>query len=154
MLGDVTIAHPTRPDPFTNRHHAATNRQNGAEDGKALRNAADRKHSKYGTEARASNFTIVPLSAESYGRWGDEAAALLNRMARHMRPPVYMEEGDVEFFRETAVERWWARLSVLLQKGNAHMVRSRAWRASRWNGQERAGFAEEVLPERGPFHPS
>ncbi|CEM24748.1 unnamed protein product [Vitrella brassicaformis CCMP3155] len=45
MLGDVTIAHPTRPDPFTNRHHAATNRQNGAEDGKALHNAADRKHS-------------------------------------------------------------------------------------------------------------
>ncbi|CEM37462.1 unnamed protein product [Vitrella brassicaformis CCMP3155] len=85
MLGDVTIAHPTRPDPFTNRHHAATNRQNGAEDGKALRDAADRKHSKYGTEARASNFTIVPLSAESYGRWGDEAAALLNRMARHKR---------------------------------------------------------------------
>ena len=153
MLGDVTIAHPTRPDPFTNRHHATTNRQNGAEDGKALRNAADRKHSKYGTEARASNFTIVPLSAESYGRWGDEAAALLNRMARHMRPPVYMEEGDVEFFRETAVERWWARLSVLLQKGNAHMVRSRAWRASRWNGQERAGFAEGLLLERGPFHP-
>ncbi|CEM24750.1 unnamed protein product [Vitrella brassicaformis CCMP3155] len=74
-------------------------------------------------------------------------------MARHMRPPVYMEEGDVEFFRETAVERWWARLSVLLQKGNAHMVRSRAWRASRWNGQERAGFPEGLLLERGPFHP-
>ncbi len=153
MLGDVTIAHPTRPDPSNDAHHAATNRQNGAEDGKALRNAADRKRSKYGTEARASNFTIVPLSAESYGRWGDEAAALLNRMARHVQQPVYMEEGDVEFFRETAVDRWWARLSVLLQKGNAQMVRSRAWRASRWNGQERAGFAEGLLLERGPFHP-
>ncbi|CEL94079.1 unnamed protein product [Vitrella brassicaformis CCMP3155] len=128
----------------------------------ALRNAADRKHSKYGTEARASNFTIVPLSAESYGRWGDEAAALVNRMARHVRPPVYMKgdghlhvymKGDAELFRETAADRWRARRSVLLQKGNAHMVRSRAWRASRWNGQEREGFAEGLLLERGPFHP-
>lgn len=153
MLGDVTVAHPSRANPTEDNHHKTTNRQNGAENGRALRRAAEKKYEKYSDAAQQRNFKIVPLSAESYGRWGDETAALLHRLARHKKPPIYMEDGEMEFFRDTAVEQWFSRLSVVLQQGNAEMIRSRGYQAARWNGQERAGEADGILLERGPFHP-
>ena len=150
-LGDVTVAHPTRDD--STNENRKVNRANGRRDGRAGMDADAKKKRKYGSAARAGghDFTAVPV--ETFDRWSAATASLLRRLARRLRVPCLMDECEETFHRDTAVDRWWARLSVLLQKGNVQMIERRVARAVAGEERAFAPFSQGELLERGAFNP-
>ena len=115
-----------------------------AENGYAARRAEQVKHARYpqqpGTTGR-----LVPLVAETYGRWGDEALSFLRRAAgractRTTALVVLGEEGP-----PAVLGSWLERASVALQKTNAAALKAAAGAAAPWGAQDVPGIDEAVL---------
>ena len=109
VYGDVVVSHP---------EGAAGLAAAAAQDGATDEGAAKGKHSRYPAFALPGG-RLVPLSAETFGRWGSEALKFLRSAAEATceRSPQLAFLGA----RGPALllGAWHARLSVALQKANA-----------------------------------
>ncbi len=151
QLGDVTVTHPSRAPNSTASKQL--NRAHGRQNGVAAEAAAKQKRSKYERAARTAGHRFFPLAVETYGRWGEDAVKLLRGLAKRVPTPDFLDESERDDHQETNCERWWSRLSVLLQKGNVQLIERRAGRAVEAIEQGPAPFLQAELVERGPFRP-
>ncbi len=111
-LLDVSVACPSAPS-----HARDAARQAGA----AAKKREKEKTKKYEALARAEGKSFVPLVVETYGRLGQRAEELLQLLAHASVSPAataHQNEQDQEqvFFKHSV-----AALSVILQRGNAHV---------------------------------
>ena len=107
--GDVVVAHPEGGAWL----HAAADR-----DGAAGAGEADGKHRRYPAWALPGG-RLVPLSVETFGRWGAEALGFLRGAVDAVaeRDPQVAVAGH--WGKVGLMNAWHTRLSVALQKGNA-----------------------------------
>ena len=109
VYGDVVVSHPEASSWLSGA---------AARDGAAAEGAAKGKHSRYPGFALPGG-RLVPLSVETFGRWGSEALKFLRSAAEATceRSPQLAFLGA----RGPALllGAWHARLSVALQKANA-----------------------------------
>ena len=109
VYGDVVVSHP---------ESAAWLNSAADRDAATAEGAAQGKHRRYPAWA-LSGGRLVPLSVETFGRWGKEAQDWL-RDAAHAtckRNPQLAYLG--EWGPPALLEAWHCRLSVALQRGNA-----------------------------------
>ena len=112
VYGDVVVSHPEA----TAWVAAAAER-----DGAAAEGAAKEKHARYPAFALPGG-RLVPLSVETFGRWGSEALGFLREAANATceRSPQLAFLGP--WGPVLLLGAWHARLSVALQKANAACV--------------------------------
>ena len=78
---------------------------------------------------------------------------MIKQLAALKTKPVYLKGWQVQQFQSTAVERWWQRLSVVLQKGNGWLLQRRGRQVAEAMEGGRRVVEEGDLIERGLFHP-
>ena len=112
VYGDVVVSHPEA----SARVSAAAGR-----DGAAAAGAAKGKHVRYPAFALPGG-RLVPLSVETFGRWGSEALSFLcdAAIATCERTPQLAYLGS--WGPTLLLGAWHARLSVALQKANAACI--------------------------------
>ena len=106
---DATVVSPLRRDGRAISGAAK-------EDGVALRRARQRKRRRY-PELGRNGTSLVVLGCEVGGRWDDEAIRFVRRLRRlrsKQAPPLLQRAVQAVFAR-----RWWAMLSVAVQKALA-----------------------------------
>ena len=89
---------------------------------------------------------LLPLVAESGGRWHPEAQTLLRQLARAY---VRRTPGFDDSALSAVVSRWATRLSAVLLRGNAAILRSAGWtpRHGPRNAVHLSGPLAHVVPE-------
>ena len=88
--------------------------------------AATRYRSKLDDQygGRLPHAQLLPLVAESGGRWHPEAQTLLRQLARaYVRRTAGLDDSALS----TVVARWAMRLSAVLLRGNAAVLRAAGW---------------------------
>ena len=122
---DVVVGHPV-----SSCH--ATTRANGNSDGRQAGVEERGKHARYGA-------AVVPLAVETYGRWGKQASRWWRLLARFVagNDPALAHHG--RWAGSVLLARWWAVLSVGLQRDCAETVQA-AFHAPRpcWCPEARA----------------
>ena len=150
-LADVTVTHSCRPDPHV-PYQAGVNRRNATRPGgEAAREAEKTKENRYKANVTNAGFKFIPLAAETFGRWGEQAADLLKLIAKKKRPPP--GAGPRGAFTDGLVNHWNQCLSVALMKYNAQQISSRAHHAARSRAPQFADDFAEDLISRGPYRP-
>ena len=109
VYGDVVVSHPEASSWLSGA---------AARDGSAAEGAAKGKHSRYPGFALPGG-RLVPLSVETFGRWGSEALDFLRTAAE----ATCESSPQLAFLGSWGpvllLGAWHARLSVALQKANA-----------------------------------
>ena len=109
VYGDVVVSHPEASSWLSGA---------AARDGAAAEGAAKGKHSRYPGFALPGG-RLVPLSVETFGRWGPEALDFLRTAAE----ATCESSPQLAFLGSWGpvllLGAWHARLSVALQKANA-----------------------------------
>ena len=74
--------------------------------------------------SRLPHAHLLPLVVESGGRWHPEAQTLLRQLARaYVRRTAGLDDSALS----TVVARWAMRLSAVLLRGNAAVLRAAGW---------------------------
>ena len=109
LYGDVVVSHPEGSAWLSGA---------AARDGAAAEGAAKGKHARYPAFALPGG-RLVPLSVETFGRWGSEALGFLWSAAEATckSSPQFAYLGP--WGPVLLLGAWHARLSVALQKANA-----------------------------------
>ena len=112
VYGDVVVTHP---ESSAWLHTAADG------DGAAAAGAADGKHRRYPAWALPGG-RLVPLSVETFGRWGTEALDFLRGAVDAVAELDPQVAAAGHWGKVGLLNAWHARLSVALQKGNAACI--------------------------------
>ena len=86
-----------------------------AEDGAAARSGERATHFRYGPH-------VLALLAETYGRWGRRALAWWRSLAKHAAKHDANFAHHGIFAGSALLQRWWAHLSVALQRSNVNAL--------------------------------
>jgi hypothetical protein len=135
---DNTHPHPT----------CASNLAAARVPGGAASMSEKKKHAKYGPACRTLGTTFVALAGETYGRWGEETANRLRKMATS----VQSEVGAPIKIDKAVLGAWWRRLSCTLQHGNAACIQQAIdWgqNGSSWVGVGRYDWRDAGKPRWG-----
>ena len=109
VYGDVVVTHPEGSAWL----HAAADA-----DGAAAAGAADGKHRRYPAWLLPGG-RLVPLSVETFGRWGKEATEWLRGAVDAVAELDPQVAAAGHWGKVGLLNAWHTRLSVALQKGNA-----------------------------------
>ena len=103
------------------------------------------KHVRYGRQ-------VVPLSLETYGRWGPQGLGWWRALAQDVagRDPALAHLG--KWAVPALLNRWWAVTAVTLQRSNVLALwSSSGWQQPRWKpAAPGAPVAWELLCDRLP----
>eukprot|EP00973_Karenia_brevis_P034052 4697497-Karenia_brevis.AAC.1 len=95
----------------------------GCAAGAAVRAAEASKRNEYRVAATARGAVVVPLCAETYGRWGQAAVEELRRLAKLRSERADASgTGDPEQIRRATLVRWRRELSCALMQANAMIL--------------------------------
>ena len=135
IFADATVTHATPLNPANLKKYAGT-------DGIAAKDAETRKRNVYGDAAKEVDAVFVPLSVESYGRWGSSAIEFSRGRIKNFARTVELG-GEVDRGLLAKLQNyWWSRLSCCLQKGNVSVVYRRYFKAleARYGNKLEKGF--------------
>ena len=155
---DVTVTHPARPDqPFPSPSRRTWDRENHTNGewpgGQAAAKAEQAKRRTYEAAVRNAGHRLIPLAAETFGRWGKDTQDFLRLLARRRRLPLGVTSEEGVSFREGVVGHFTQVLSVGLMKWNAYQIASRAHNAAEAEGPAYSYAFPEDLVSRGPYRP-
>jgi len=119
VMADVSITHPTCSQSSEKNKHSSL-------PGHAAENRQKAKHTKYDESAKQLNMKFVPLIAETYGRLGSEALSYAKEKINELATVFSVGGPKIDNRLQQKISlMWWTNLSVILQKGNAHIIISK-----------------------------